>query len=221
MNITEILEYSKSKEKIIFEDDSFLVVYKGQIDRESKEITDAEYERLFNEMLTYGRRRAMNLLVKKDYSQKELCDKLAADGYNTAQINRITEFLDGYHYLDDGRVAEQLVRSNRERKSIREMKDILKKHGISDEISEHVMKTFYKTDDSSNSDEDMSDSTSDEHIMHHETDIIKAFLKKGGYTAESLALLEYKERQKLAAKLYRKGFNSENIRKALDMSDYD
>ena len=66
-NIISVTEFSKSKIKIEFDDGDFIVVYKGMINTESKETEDREYDILYKEMLKYGKKRAMNLLVKKDF----------------------------------------------------------------------------------------------------------------------------------------------------------
>ena len=46
-------------------------------------------------------------------------------------------------------------------------------------------------------------------------------LKKLSMTPERIASLDFKERQKLAAKFYRKGFRSDNISKALRLENFD
>jgi len=46
---------------------------------------------------------------------------------------------------------------------------------------------------------------------------IKKFLQKNHVDEESVFDLSYEEKQKIAAKLYRKGFDSEKIRKILHL----
>ncbi len=218
MLISEIVEFTKSKDKVVFEDGEFIVVYKGMVDKKAEELSEEEYNRLFKDMLVYGKRRAMNLLVRRDRSVKELTDKLSEDGYNEALTGAILDYLDSYHYLDDLRVAKQLVRANRDNKSIREVREVLKKHGISEEVSEEAVSTAYRAASEETEDCAFDDSSAS---AEHETEVIVSILKKKHLTPEIISALEYDERQKLAAKLFRKGFKSENIRKALTLSEFD
>ncbi len=218
MFISEITEYTKAKDRISFEDGSFLVVYKGMLPKDTPEISDEEYDRLYKEMLVYAKRRAMNLLVKRDRSVKELTDKLCEDGYNSDIVEAAMSYLDSYHYLDDLRVAKQLVRANREHKSIREIKEILKKHGISESDAEVAIGSAYCE---ASSEDDEAEGYVTEESSKHEIDVIVSLLKKKRLTPESIASMEYSDRQKLAAGFYRKGFKSENIKTALNMSDFD
>ena len=57
------------------------------------------------ELLLKGKKRALRLLERKDYSRKELKDKLCKDGYEENIIEQIIAYVDSFHYLDDSRVA--------------------------------------------------------------------------------------------------------------------
>lgn len=215
MIISEITEFSKKKLRIVFEDNSDLVVYKGMVDRETDELSDEEYEKLFKEMLQYGKKRAMNLLMTRDRSVKELTDKLMEDGYNSELIDAVIAFLNNYSYLNDKRVAEQIVRSFRGTKSVMELRQALKKRGIDEEDSENAITMFYNQSDFGEEDAAVEDVNANEIL------VIQKLLIKSGMTKEKLSELDYNERNKVAAKLYRKGFKSENIRKAINLSDFD
>lgn len=215
MIISSITEFSKKKLKILFEDSSFLVVYKGMVDVEFTELSDEDYERLFKDMLNYGKRRAMNLLMTRDRSVKELTEKLEEDGYNQALIDAVIDFLNKYSYLNDSRVAEQIVRSFRNSKSVMELRQVLKRRGISEEEAEKAIEVFYNQNDFEE------EGTSAETVNDNEILVIQKFLNKIGMTKDKLSELDYQEKNKLAAKLYRKGFKSENIRKAISLSEYE
>ncbi|MCQ2538044.1 MAG: RecX family transcriptional regulator [Lachnospiraceae bacterium] len=215
MIISSITEFSKKKLKILFEDSSFLVVYKGMVDVEFTELSDEDYERLFKDMLNYGKRRAMNLLMTRDRSVKELTEKLEEDGYNQVLIDAVIDFLNKYSYLNDSRVAEQIVRSFRNSKSVMELRQVLKRRGISEEEAEKAIEVFYNQNDFEE------EGTSAETVNDNEILVIQKFLNKIGMTKDKLSELDYQEKNKLAAKLYRKGFKSENIRKAISLSEYE
>ena len=207
--ISEIKEFSKAKSMILFEDGSFLTVYKGMYKGDASEMTDEEFEALASDMLSYGKKRAMNLLVKKSYSRAALTKKLESDGYDPAIIGKITEYLDSFHYLNDLALAESLVRCNKMTKSRAEIRFLLKRREIPEEIAENAIVNVYSEDEEEDTETDP------------ELKAIVHLLKKLNMTPERIAELDYKERQKLAAKFYRKGFKSDNISKALKMESFE
>ena len=153
------------------------------------------------ELLIKGKKRALRLLERKDYSRKELSDKLKKDGYAEELVEKIIEYVESYHYLDDIRVAGSYIRSRMGYKSKRELEYMLKQKGISEEEIDSAMEENYKNDDN---------------IPQEEVAIHK-FLQKFHVDEDSFYDLSFEEKQKIAAKLYRKGFASEKIRKILQM----
>ena len=166
------------------------------MDKESKDqILDEK------ELLIKGKKRALRLLERKDYSRKELSDKLIRDGYAEELVEKIIEYVDSYHYLDDSRVAGSYIRSRMGYKSKRELEYMLKQKGISEEEIDSAMEENYKNDDN----------------IPQEEVAIRKFLQKFHIDEESVFELSFDEKQKIAAKLYRKGFSSEKIRKILHL----
>ena len=160
------------------------------VDVEFTELSDEDYERLFKDMLNYGKRRAMNLLMTRDRSVKELTEKLEEDGYNQALIDAVIDFLNKYSYLNDSRVAEQIVRSFRNSKSVMELRQVLKRRGISEEEAEKALEVFYNQNDFEE------EGTSIETVNDNEILVIQKFLKKIGMTKEKLSGLDYQEKNK-------------------------
>ena len=160
-------------------------------------------QELYNEkeLLLKGKKRALRLLERKDYSRKELIDKLKKDGYTENLVTQIIEYVDSYHYLDDSRVAGSYIRGRMEVKSKREIEYMLKQKGISEEDIDLAMSENYKNE---------------EGIPQEEVAICR-FLQKFHVDEESVLELSYEEKQKIAAKLYRKGFDLEKIRKYLHL----
>lgn len=164
-----------------------------------KEITEHIPEE--KELLLKGKKRALRLLERKDYSRKELIDKLKKDGYTENLVDKIIEYIDSYHYLDDSRVAGNYIRSRMGYKSKRELEYKLKQKGISEEEIDAAMGENYKNE---------------ENIPQEEV-AIRKFLQKYQINDESVIDVSFEEKQKLAAKLYRKGFDLDKIRKILQM----
>ncbi|MBO5177232.1 MAG: regulatory protein RecX [Lachnospiraceae bacterium] len=153
------------------------------------------------ELLIKGKKRALRLLERKDYSRKELWNRLLKDGYEEAVTEEIISYIDGYHYLDDIRVAGNYIRGKKEYKSKRELEFLLKQKGINEEDIILAMEENYKNEDG---------------IAQEELAIARQ-LQKYHASEEQLVDMSYEEKQKIAAKLYRKGFDSEKIRKMLRM----
>lgn len=153
------------------------------------------------ELLLKGKKRALRLLERKDYSRKELTDRLKKDGYEEKQVEKIIEYVDEFHYLDDARVAGSFIRGRKEYKSKKELEYLLKQKGISDEEIEVALEENYKNEDG---------------IAQEEVAIAK-YLRKFHVEEEMLLEMSYEEKQKVASKLYRKGFDSAKIRKLLQM----
>ncbi len=168
------------------------------------------------ERLLQGKKRAMHFLERRDYSRKGLIEKLARDGYEESLISEIIDYLDSYHYLDDVRFAESLIRSRKTTKSRRELLYYLKTKGISEEAIEAAMESNYHMKEEAlyqpYGESEISDAESE---LSPEITAIRRQLQKYYSTKEELLAMDYVTKQKIAAKLYRKGYSEENIRKEL------
>lgn len=153
------------------------------------------------EVLLQGKKRALRLLERKDYSRKELSERLLKDGYDRDLVEQIIAYVDSFHYLDDVRVAGSFIRGRKEYKSKRELEFLLKQKGISEEEIELALEENYKN----------------ENGVAQEELAIRKHLQKYHVTEETLENMTYEEKQKIAARLYRKGFEQDKIRKLLQM----
>lgn len=211
MRITEIVEFSKSKIKLILEDNTYLVIYKGMIDTASEDISDADLLCLSKDMTGYAKRRSMNLLLKRDYTISAMREKLHDDGYNPEIIDNVMNFLVDKHFIDDERTAEHIVRQYKGYKSKRELAMILKRKDVPEDIAYRALEDFYVTDDHEFSEDGEHSDTPQEML------VIEKTLRKLKITPESYKEMEFKEKQKILAKLYRKGFDSSLVNKALNI----
>ncbi len=153
------------------------------------------------ELLIKGKKRALRLLERKDYSRKELWNRLKKDGYDENLTEQIISYVDSYHYLDDVRVAGNYVRSKKEYKSKRELEFLLKQKGINEDDILLALEENYINEDG----------------VAQEELAIARYMRKYQVTESMLEEMTYEEKQKVAVKLYRKGFDSEKIRKMLQM----
>jgi len=153
------------------------------------------------ERLLHGKKKALRLLERKDYSRKELTERLKKAEYEEEEITKILEYLDSFHYLDDIRVAGTFIRTRKDGKSRKEIEYLLRQKGISEEDICTAMEENYKNE---------------EEIPQEEV-AISRLLQKYRIDRETLEQMTYEEKQKIAAKLYRKGFSQEKIRRQLEL----
>ena len=73
----------------------------------------------------------LNLLIAKNRSRKELCERLSSDGYPPEVAAEAVEYAEAYHYVDDLRFAVTFLRSKQEEESSRRLAMRLGEKGIS------------------------------------------------------------------------------------------
>ena len=205
MIITDIQEFDKKRCKVYIDGEYAFVLYKGELRdyaiRSGCEISDESYSDIMGTLLPKRcKLRAMNLLQKKDYTEKQLRDKLKEGLYPSEVVDEAIDYVKSFRYLDDERFARDYISyhmSTRSRNRI--IRDLTGK-GISKELLLPIMEELYtETDDV-------------------ELEQIKKLLVKKHYDKEQT---DYKEKQKLMAFLLRKGFGMSDIRKALDYDPND
>lgn len=81
-----------------------------------------------------GRNYLIYLLASKDYTIKEIEEKLRKAQYPDMVIEQIVSYGIEKHYLDDLRYAEDYIRTHREGKSVRQLIYKLQEKGISSSI---------------------------------------------------------------------------------------
>ena len=197
MLVTSITETTRKKVKIEFDHQFTLVLYKGELKafslREGAEVPDTIIETIEQQILNKrATKYAMNLLVKKDYTSKELTDKLTKAGYTENSAGAALAYVASYHYVDDLSYARRYLETYSDRKSIKKMQMELRQKGISDEL-------FWQA--------------KDEAQMESEEDTLRYYAQK---KARSLDLSEEKDRQKLLRFLVGRGFSFGDSKEILE-----
>lgn len=201
MFVTAVTETTRKKVKIEFDHQFTLVLYKGELKafslREGAEVPDDTIERIEDQILKKrATKYAMNLLVKKDYTSKELTDKLVKAGYTENSAGAALTYVSSYHYVDDLSYARRYLETYSDRKSIKKMQMELRQKGISEELFTQAR---------------------DEAQMEDEADTLRYYAEK---KARSLDLSQEKDRQKLLRFLVGRGFSFGDARDMLqELSD--
>ncbi len=143
------------------------------------------------EELLRGRKKAMSLLNHKDRTKWELQDRLERAGFSEDVIEDAIAYVESFHYIDDLRYAKRFAEIYREARSVSRIRLDLKKRHVPEEYIEVAL----------------------EEIGYDDS---PALARELGKLCKDGGELSYMERQKIAAKLYRKGFCPEDIFQAME-----
>ncbi len=168
-----------------------------------------EIERTY--ILPRGKKKALDLLLVRERTEKELYDRLVKEGYTEEQVCDVLNYVKQFPYLNDVRYALHYLRSKGQGKSIRQMEQTLREKGISSEDFSEAWKQYLE--ECAEERVDISDA------VDIETEAVCRILKKK--YADGM-LLSFSERQRCYASLARRGFSAAAIRRGLQQySDVD
>lgn len=198
--VTKIEEMDKSRSKVFLDGEFAFVLYKGEL-RHYKlhvdgELSQADYNTIMTEILPKrAKLRAMNLLLKKNYTTAQLMDKLRQGWYPEEIIEQAIDYVASFHYIDDLRYASDYITYHQESKSRMRLEQDLLRKGIRREVLEAAWQQW--EEDGGEQDEGA---------------MIEALLQKRHYNAQEATP---SERQKQYGFLMRKGFSADAVKKAV------
>ena len=188
MVVTDIVSQNKKKAVVYLDGEIAFVLYKGDFKQYridiGEDLSEENYIEITEKLIPKrALERSCNLLMTKDYTEKQLCEKLQGDGYSEEVIDKTVERLKNERFLDDRRYAENYIFwKAKERSKNRIFMDLAQK-GIDGRLAE---------------------------------DVYRELLEKKKIDPSEL---DYEEREKLIAKLLRKGFSYDSIKKAFKGSE--
>lgn len=205
MRVTRIEECSKSRVKVYIDEEFAFVIYKGELRshhiKEGEEIEEGSFRAIMEEVLPKrAKLRAMNLLKNREYTVRQLYDKLKAGGYPEEIIEEALLYVESFRYTDDLRYAVNFIRGHEASRSRRRIEQDLLGRGI-DRVTLEQAWTEWELEGGSQNEEAM----------------IWALLKKKGFDPQNA---QREERQKMYGFLMRKGFSGEAVRRAVLASDF-
>lgn len=140
-----------------------------------------------------ARKKAMDLLLRMDRTEKNLRDKLREKEYTDEQIEDAVSYVKSYHYLDDERYVSNYIRFHENEKSKARLRMDLIRKGAERELIDHLLEELYDGD---------------------EEDQIREILKKKHYDPE----MDDKEKRRIYALLMRKGFPTAKIIRSMRLT---
>lgn len=205
MRVTGIEAVTKDRYRIVLDNGDKFILYKGEIRilklREDTDISEDTYNQIMKGVLVKrSRLRAMNLLKARDYTEYQLTRKLTEAEYPEEIVRQAIEYVKSFGYINDYKYAHDYISEQMTRRSSREVYLKLQQKGIQREILDAVFNEMYGDND--NRSEKRFD----------ESEVIIKTLRKKHFTGDET----YEEKQKLLAYFYRKGFDVETVRRAMD-----
>lgn len=204
MKVESIEAISAKKVQVTLEDGFSFPLYTREVStyhiEVGKDISDETYHEIKDILLVKrSRARAMNLLVKKSFTVKELEKKLSDGGYPEQIVAKAIEYVSSFHYLDDKRYAYSYIAVKAPSTSKKMMELSLKRKGIDKEVFEKAFSEYIESEGS------------------YDTEaMIANLIKKKGYNPETATP---KDKQKIFAFLMRKGFQSSDVMHCLNIYD--
>ena len=142
--------------------------------------------------LLEAKKKAMSLLKYMDRTEWQLRDKLAAKGVSEEAVEGAVDYVKSFHYLDDYRYAVHFVELHYEQRSRQRMRQDLYQRHVPEEYIDLALESICENDDIA----------------------LQEALRK---ITKGETEFSYEEKQKIAGKLYRKGFRLGDIKRVLDM----
>ncbi len=201
MQINEITEYKKGRKKILLDDGTVWILYKGEIRsyqlKIDMEISEALYQEIHTTVIgKRAKKRALYLLEKMDRTESGLREKLRQNEYPPDLIDDAITYVKSYHYIDDERYAKTYIGCYQCQRSRQRIKMDLLRKGINKQIIEDALLAAYEND---------------------ERQMIQKLLIRRKYNHEEA---DRKEQQKIYQFLLRRGFKSEDVLQVMKCSDY-
>jgi len=203
MIVTQLVQLSSNRYKVYIDQEFAFVLYKGELHiyhiEEGQNIEKKDYDEIIHKLLPKrAKLRAMNLLQKKRYTEKQLTDKLK-EGYYPEEITaEAIAYVKSFHYVDDLQFAVDYITYHEDTKSCRMITGDLLQKGISGEVIKQAFEEWQSQGG-----------------MQDEMEMIRQWLEKKHYSQE----WDEKEKYRMYAFLLRKGFSVDNVNKAIHMNE--
>lgn len=200
MRVTRIEELSRSRSRVFVDEEFAFVLYRGELPLYhvvlGEELALEDYKAIMSQVLPKrAKLRAMNLLKNREYTKKQLYDKLKEGYYPEKVIEEALAYVESFRYTDDLRYAVAFIFGHESTRSRRRIEQDLISRGIDGDTLEKAWQEW-----------ENQGGAQDEQAM------IRELLKKRGYDPETA---DRKEKQRQGAFLMRRGFSGESVRKAL------
>ena len=137
-------------------------------------------------------KKAMSLLQHMDRTEWELRSKLQQSGFSEEVVEQAIAYVESYHYIDDERYATRFVEIYKDSRSMQRIRQDLMKRHVPEQWIELAIESV-------EGDDSVALTKALEKLLRGKTE------------------LSYEEQQKVMAKLYRRGFRTDDIIRQIDL----
>ena len=196
--VTALKKVSKGRVQVELDGEEAFVLYKGEAGRlsieEGRELSAAETERIFSEiLLPRAIKRLLFLLGRKDYTERQLSEKLMSSGYPADVVGKAVEAVKAYGYTGDADYVRRYLSCYGGRKSRGSMRMQLAQRGISRTLIDEAFAEWEADEAAAGRDEQ---------------ELIRELLERRHYDP---ATADAGEKRRQYAFLARRGFRSSDI----------
>ena len=200
--VTKIEEYDKKRSKVYLDEEFAFLLYKGELSEykimHGKTLTEDIYYQITREVLVKrAKKRCLNLLQKKNYTEYKLREKLREGLYLPEMIDEAIAYVKSFHYIDDHRYACDYIFYHKESETKKKIEEKLRIKGIEQDILQQAFEDSYDEGEE----------------LQIELDQAYKLLRKKGYDYKST---DWKDKQKIYAYLLRKGISNSVIKRAME-----
>ncbi len=206
MKVTAVVPLSKTRYRIEIDGETAFVLYGGELRRygvaEGRELARTDWEEIMHQVLPRrAKLRCMKLLTARNYTRAQLIDRLRQGEYPPETVEEAVAYVESFGYVDDEAYARSYVEDHIASRSRRRITEDLRRKGVSAGHIEAALLAVEERDG-----------------MQDEESMIRRLLEKKHFDPQNA---DRKERQRIQAFLYRKGFSPEKIRKALNAGAWE
>ena len=203
--VTKIEEYDKKRYKIYLDEEFAFLLYKGEVAEykilQGQTITDNVYQKIVREVLVKrAKKRCLNLLQKKNYTEYKLREKLREGLYSEEVEDEAIAYVKSFHYIDDYRYACDYIFYHKEFETKKIIEDKLRRKGIDSSVLQQAFMDNYDEGEE----------------LQKELEQANKLLIKKHFNNESM---DWKEKQKIYVYLLRKGISNSVIKRAMMMQE--
>ena len=204
MLVTGIVPITNSRSKVYIDNEFAFVLYKGELRNykmaEGKDIDKSIYDEiLINVLPKRAKLRGMSLLKSRPYTEKQMYDKLKQGGYPDTVADIAVEYFKSFGYIDDLQYARDYIDYYSEGRSRKRLEQDLLQKGIGRSDIKEAFENWQS-----------------EGGVIDELAQIRELLIKKSYSEDTS---DIKDKQRMMAFLFRKGFSADNIRRALNCDE--
>ena len=203
--VTKIEEYDKKRSKIFINGEFVFLLYKGEISEydivQGNKLSESTYDKIMEDVLTKrAKKRCLNLLQKKNYTEYKLREKLRESCYPTEIEDKAITYVKSFHYIDDYRYACDYIFYHKDGETKKKIEEKLKLKGIEQSVLQRAF----------------SDSYEEGEAQQIELQQACKLLQKKHFDEENM---DWKEKQKVYAYLLRRGISNSVIKKAMKVEE--